>query len=180
MDIFLFNKSICFQLEGITFIHLQRTNDTHPTSRKIYWFKNVIMIQKNYIHSTNFCSRKQIHIIRSRKLHSFNKTNKKYIFSQDLKFPVFSTNQVRGNRRQKHAFNELGSPYPSWFEIPTHHSIFSTIPSSRTLLHSVQREARRSAIYLSTLVKPKALRCNKVFSFISHIVLPANSFSWVL
>jgi len=156
----VFNKSICVQLQGITFIHLQRTNDTHPTSRKIYWFKNVILIQKNYIHSTNFCSRKQDHIIRSRKLHAFNKflffqemyihstkpIKKIYSFkissSQSLSF-IFSTNQVLGHRRQKHAFNELGRPYPSWFEIPTHHSIFSTIPSSCTLLHRVQRETRR-------------------------------------
>ena len=101
MDIFVFNKSICVQLQGITFIHLQITNDTHPTSRKIYWFKNVILIQKNYIHSTNFCSRKRDRIIRSRKLDSFNKflffqeiyihstkPIQKNIFFQALEFPV--------------------------------------------------------------------------------------------
>ena len=127
-------------------------------SRMLYWFKKIIFIQQtfvqeskttlfvqeNYSHSTNFCFFQEIYI------HS-TKPIKKYIYSfkisnsQSLSF-IFSTNQVPGHRRQKHAFNELGSPYPSWFEIPTHHSIFSTIPSSRTLLHSVQREARRSAI----------------------------------
>ena len=158
MDVFVFNKSICVQLQGITFIRLQRTNDTHPTSRKIYWFKNVISIQKNYINSTNFCSRKQDNIIPSRKLHSKflffqeiyihstkpikNIYSFKFSSSQSLSF-IFSTNQVPGHRRQKHAFNELGRPYLSWFEIPTHHSIFSTIPSSCTLLHRVQRETRR-------------------------------------
>ena len=47
---------------------------------------------------------------------------------------------------------------------------------------SIESNARQEEDlqYLSTLVKPKALRCNKVFSFISFIVLPANSFSWAL
>ena len=76
----MFNKSICVQLQRITFIHLQRINDTHPTSRKIYLFTNVILIQKNYIHSTNFCSRKQDHIIRSKKLDWFNN----FLFFQEI------------------------------------------------------------------------------------------------
>ena len=43
-------------------------------SRMLYWFKKIIFIQQSFVFSRN--------------LHSLNKTNKKYIFFQDLEFPV--------------------------------------------------------------------------------------------
>lgn len=73
-------------------------------ARPHYSFKKITFIQQIFVFSRN--------------LHSLNKTNKKYIYSfkisssQSLSF-IFPTNQVPGHRRQKHAFNELGRPYPS-------------------------------------------------------------------
>ena len=121
-------------------------------SRMLYRFKKIILIQQTFVQESNttlflqenyipnFCFFQEIYIHSTKpikNIYSF-----KFSSSQSLSF-IFPTNQVPGHRRQKHAFNELGRPYPSWFEIPTHHSIFSTIPSSCTLLHRVQRETRR-------------------------------------
>ena len=90
-------------------------------------------IIKNYIHSTNFCSFKkfifieQNHIIRSRKMYSFKNSG---FLARPSRSSLF--NKSSSQTLWPNAFNKLARHYPSWFEIPTHHSPPPFVPKWHT------------------------------------------------
>ena len=189
MDVFVFNfKELHLFVfkEQTILIQLQ---ERFIDSRMLYRFKKIILIQQTFVQESkttlflqenyipNFCffkkftftqqNQSKIYILSSSRVPSPSR-----LFFQQIKFPDIVDKNM-------HSTN-LAVPTPA--DLKFLHIIQFSRRYQVLVRFSIESNARQEEDlqYLSTLVKRKALRCNKVFSFISYIVLPANSFSWAL
>ena len=158
-------------------------------SRMLYRFKKIILIQQTFVQESNttlflqenyipnFCFFQEIYI------HSTKPIKNIYSFKFRVPSPSrLSFQQIKFPDIVDKNMHSTNLAVPTSADLKSLHIIHFSRRYQVLVRFSIESNARQEEDlqYLSTLVKPKALRCNKVFSFISFIVLPANSFSWAL
>lgn len=112
MDILVFNKKNVYV--HYQQLHFGSTSKIyfHSSSRKSYSFKNFMLIQEIDIHLT--------------------KPHYSFRNSSFLTLALIFIQKSSSRTSSTNTFNKLTHPYPSWFEILTHHSPRPFMPEGRT------------------------------------------------